>query len=99
MYISPVINTVEITRSAKKDLRGCPRHVRVKLAAWVVSIESIGLEQTRRLGGKGLHDEALAGDREGQRSVRLNRGYRAFYVIKDGEVQLVSVIEVNKHEY
>ncbi len=94
-----MVNAVEITRSAKKDLRGCPTHVRVKFAAWVVSVESIGLEETRRFGGKGLHDEALAGDRAGQRSVRLSRGYRAFYVIKADELQLVSVIEVNKHEY
>ncbi len=74
-----MVNSVEITRSAKKDLRGCPTH--------------------GRLGGKGLRDEALVGDREGQRSVRLSRGYRAFYVLRNGEVQLVSVIQVNKHEY
>jgi len=48
----------------------------------------------------GLHDEPLKEDRQGQRSIRLNRAYRAIYVERDeGEVELVEVIEVNKHEY
>jgi proteic killer suppression protein len=46
------------------------------------------------------HDEPLKGDRQGQRSVRLNRAYRAIYVEReDDEVALVDVIEVNKHGY
>lgn len=48
----------------------------------------------------GLHDEPLKGQRKGQRSVRLNRAYRAIYVERsDGPVELVEVIETNKHEY
>jgi len=46
----------------------------------------------------------LQGDRTGQRSIRLSRSYRAFYVIrdrpeKDQTVEFVSVEEVNKHDY
>ncbi len=38
--------------------------------------------------------------RQGQRSVRLNRAYRAIYVEHEtGEVELIEVLEVNKHEY
>jgi proteic killer suppression protein len=45
-------------------------------------------------------DEPLSGDRKGQRSVRLNRAYRAIYIQnKDGEIELVTIIEVNKHKY
>lgn len=41
-----------------------------------------------------------AGRRQGQRSVRLNRAYRAIYVEhENGEVELIEVLEVNKHEY
>jgi hypothetical protein len=32
--------------------------------------------------------------------VRLNRAYRAIYMERDaGEVELIEVLEVNKHEY
>lgn len=48
----------------------------------------------------GFHDEPLKGDRKGQRSIRLNRAYRAIYVVsKGGAVELVSVEEVSKHDY
>ena len=39
------------------------------------------------------------GKRKGQRSIRLNRAYRAFYVVSKGAAEFVSVEEVNKHEY
>lgn len=48
----------------------------------------------------GFHDEPLKGQRQGQRSIRLNRAYRAIYVERHGgEIELVEVMEVNKHEY
>jgi proteic killer suppression protein len=49
----------------------------------------------------GYHDEPLTGDRTGQRSIRLSRAYRAFYVIERDavRVEFVHVTEVNKHEY
>jgi proteic killer suppression protein len=49
---------------------------------------------------KGFHDEPLKGKRQGQRSVRLNKAYRAIYVEHEtGEVELIEVLEVSKHEY
>jgi proteic killer suppression protein len=50
---------------------------------------------------KGYHDEPVRGaKRAGQRSVRLSRAYRLFYVEKlDGKLELVEIVEVNKHEY
>ena len=48
----------------------------------------------------GVSDEPLKGKRSGQRSIRLNKSYRAIYVInRDGGVEIVEVQEVNKHEY
>jgi proteic killer suppression protein len=42
----------------------------------------------------------LRGDRKGQRSIRLNKAYRAFYVeTENKDIHLISIIEVNKHEY
>lgn len=49
-----------------------------KFAAWVQSVELVGLEEVRKVAG--FHDEALKGNRKGQRSIRLNRAYRAIYV-------------------
>jgi proteic killer suppression protein len=64
----------------------------------VALVEESGIHETRKY--KGFHDEPLKGNREGQRSVRLNRTYRAIYVEhKSGEVELIEVIEVNKHDY
>ena len=41
----------------------------------------MGLRETRKI--KGYHDEPLQGDRKGQRSIRLNKAYRAFYIVKE----------------
>lgn len=64
---------------------------------WVESISEIGLEETSK--SKGFHDESLKGNRKGQRSIRLNRSYRAIYEIKLGIIKFVEVQEINKHEY
>ena len=68
-----------------------------KLAAWVEAVEAEGLEAIRKV--PGFHDEPLKGPRAGQRSIRLSRAYRAIYEIRAGEVEFVSVEEVNKHDY
>lgn len=93
-----MIRDVVISASAKKDLRKVPRHVAIKLKAWVELVESNGLDETRKI--PGFHDEPLRGTRKGERSIRLSRAYRAFYVVEqDGSVRVVVVQEVNKHEY
>lgn len=75
-----------------------PGYVAVKLQAWVELVEAQGLEETRKI--PGFHDEPLYGKRRGQRSIRLSRSYRAFYVIRDDKFsELVSVEEVSKHVY
>jgi proteic killer suppression protein len=69
-----------------------------KLMAWIEAVEEDGLEATRRV--PGFHDEALKGNRRGQRSVRLSRQWRAIYESStEGGVQLVSVEEVTPHVY
>lgn len=61
-------------------------------------IEDHGIEAMRHV--KGYHDEPLHGHRKGQRSARLNRGYRVFYIETDhGEITIIGVLEVNKHDY
>jgi toxin HigB-1 len=46
----------------------------------------------------GFHDEALKGERKGQRSSRLNEQYRVIYEISAKEV-LVYVLELTAHDY
>ena len=93
-----MVKRVDLTKSAQKDLRACPTQVQKKFRAWVAAVELVGVEEVRKT--PGYHDEPLAGDRVNQRSIRLNQDYRAFYkVLKDGTVELLSVIEINKHKY
>lgn len=77
-------------------LRRLPTHILVKLVRWATTVEEIGLQRVRQI--PGYHDEPLAGSRSGQRSIRLNRSYRAIY-IEAADRATVVVIEVNKHEY
>jgi len=75
-----------------------PRHIVENLAVWVDDVESRGLEEVRKI--PGYHDEPLHGDRQGQRSIRLSRAYRAIYVVRaNNEIEFVSVEEVSKHAY
>lgn len=92
-----MIRRVEIARRAQKQLGTVPNHIRRKLLIWVLAVEADGLEVVRRVSG--YHDEALQGDRFGQRSIRLNVAWRAIYEIRRDVVEFVSVEEVSKHDY
>jgi proteic killer suppression protein len=81
-----------------KQLERVPDIIARKFRIWVALVEEGGMWEMRKC--KGFHDEPLKGKRQGQRSVRLNKAYRAIYVEhKTGEVELIEVLEVNKHEY
>ncbi len=73
-------------------------HVAQKFTTWVALVELKGVETVRLI--PGFHDEALKGQRKEQRSIRLNRSYRAIYEVRDNRTaQFIRVEEVNKHEY
>ncbi|MEY3901863.1 MAG: hypothetical protein RL189_1169 [Pseudomonadota bacterium] len=89
---------VNLSRLSKRQLKRVPSHIVAKLQYWVALVEKEGLLVARRV--KGFNDEALAGTRVGQRSIRLNSAYRAIYrEQKDGLIHVVQILEVNKHEY
>ena len=89
---------IEISRSAQKDLKKVPREILLSFYAWVDRLDKIGIDETKKI--KGYNDEALRGKRKGQRSVRLNKAYRAIYTIdKTGEIKILEVLEVSKHKY
>ena len=92
-----MINTVVISRSARKDLKKVPSYIAVKLQAWVNDIEVQGLEEVRKISG--WHDEPLHGKSKGQSSTRLSKSYRAIYVVKKAQIEFVCIEEVHKHGY
>ena len=89
---------VEIKVFAEKQLARVPAYIREHVRYWAISVEELGIKEVRKL--PGYHDEPLRGDRKGQRSIRLNRSYRLIYVEDTaGEIIVISVLEVNKHDY
>ena len=93
-----VICSIELTKNAQKDLTKLPGFIKDKLLLWVDAVERLGIQETRKF--PGFHDEPLKGERKGQRSIRLNKAYRAIYIENQRkEVHIISIIEVNKHEY
>ncbi len=93
-----MVSRVVLADGLERRLKKVPRHVVLKLLGWVEAVEHEGLENVRRI--PGYPDEPLKGDRLGQRSIRLSRGWRAFYVVlENGTVQFARVEEVNHHDY
>lgn len=75
-----------------------PKHIIIKLMAWVEGVREKGLLEVRKL--PGFHDEPLKGNRKGQRSIRLSKSYRAIYIVDEQkQTAYITVLEVNKHEY
>jgi proteic killer suppression protein len=92
------IYVVEFTKFAAKQIQRVPKSIQEAIFLWKEAVEQLGLPEVMK--AKGYHDEPLKGQRKGQRSVRLNRAYRLIYTRLDqGEIVVVGVQEVNKHEY
>lgn len=92
------IFSVKLSAKANKDLKKIPLPITLKLIAWIEDVGSRGLSEIRKISG--YHDEPLQGKRKGQRSIRLNKAYRAIYIIdSSGVISFVEIVEVNKHDY
>ena len=101
-----MIRKVRVTKWAQKNLESCPRHIQSKFKWWLELVERIGIEAARLI--PGLHDEPLKGNRTGQRSIRLNRSWRAIYVLREDGcaqgcpkryIEFIEVQEIHKHDY
>lgn len=89
-----IVNLIRV----EKSLWVLPKNIRKKLQTWVRYVEQLGIREVRKI--PGYHDELLKGTRYGQRSVRLSRSYRIIYIEDgDGIVNIIEVLEVNKHGY
>jgi toxin HigB-1 len=92
------IYKVILSTKAKRDLLKVPKYIIKKLSYWIDEVGNEGLSTVRKI--PGYHDEPLKGTRVGQRSIRLNRSYRAIYEVDQSDViHFIAVLEVNKHEY
>ncbi len=88
----------KLSKTSKKNLTKVPYYVVVKLEAWIEEVLNIGLENVRKI--PGYHDEPLKGKWKGYRSIHLTKAYRAIYQITaKGEIVVIEIVEVNKHEY
>ncbi len=92
-----MIKVVEVSVSVKKNLHKVPLPIKKKLFTWVAAIEERGLNEVRRI--PGYHDEPLKGDRQGQRSIRLNKQWRAIYRVLNKKIEFVLIEEVMAHDY
>ena len=84
-----MIHAVVLSKAAKKQIEKVPQHVALKFLAWISRVEKVGLENLRKI--PGFHDEPLKGALEGLRSIRLSRGYRAYYRIVRKTIEFVYV--------
>ena len=90
---------VEFTKFAAKQIERLPQYIQEHVQYWIEAVKE-NLRGTRHL--IGYHDEPLKGQRVGQRSIRLNQSWRLIYEEHEFEKKtylLITVIEVNKHEY
>ena len=92
-----VLKVVVLSRQARKDLATVPTHVAIKLQDWVEDVEDRGLDEVRKI--PGYHDEPLKGAMKGLRSLRLSKGYRAYYRIEKETAEFVRVERIDKHVY
>lgn len=94
-----MIKSVVLSKRVLRQLRKVPRHVTVKLQAWVEAVENDGLHEVQKT--PGFHDEPLRGKRSGQRAIRLSKAYRGIYSLEKNpkREEFVYVEEVTKHEY
>lgn len=92
-----MIKIVKIDISIKKNFHRVPLLIKKKLFTWVAAVEERGLEEVKKI--PGYHDEPLKGDRKGQRSIRLNKQWRAIYRIINQKIEFVLVEEVTPHDY
>ena len=90
------MNQILLSKNAEKQLKKVPDFIAGGLQKWISLVEMFGITKIRMI--PGYHDKPLHGERQGQRSIRLSKAYRAFYVEYDDNI-IIEVIEVNKHEY
>ena len=93
-----MIRDVVLQPDAVRSLKKAPVFIVNKMHKWVKDVQVFGLEEVRKI--PGWHDHPLKGERKGQRSIYLNKQWRAIYILdKKGIIEFASVEEVSLHKY
>ena len=87
---------ITYSRLFEKQIEKVPPHIKERVRGWIFVVSEEGIEKAILL--RTYRDEALKGQRKGQRSIRLNKVYRLIYEIADQNIH-IHILEVNKHEY
>ncbi|MEN0059679.1 MAG: type II toxin-antitoxin system mRNA interferase toxin, RelE/StbE family [Bdellovibrio sp.] len=88
--------TVEIARSAEKELKKAPMEIRNSFDAWKNLIEQYGPAGIGRING--YWDHALKGEWKGARSSSLNQQWRVIYLVEGRSVKIL-VLKITPHDY
>jgi mRNA-degrading endonuclease RelE of RelBE toxin-antitoxin system len=83
-------------RRLARVLPRLPESVLKRYEKWKDIVRLSGPQGLRAI--KGFHDEALEGERRGQRSSRLGQQFRVIYEVSRQEV-VVYVVELTAHDY
>jgi proteic killer suppression protein len=83
-------------RRVERQVRRVPVEILKRYEKWKDIVQLSGPQGLRLI--KGFHDEALSGDRRGQRSSRLSKQYRVIYRVERDRL-IVEMLEVNPHDY
>ena len=87
-----------VSSKAMKALDKAPENrFQNKFLLWRKQIKLFGLDAVRQI--PSFHDEPLKGERRGQRSIRLNKQWRAIYKQDSDGILKVHVLEVTPHDY
>ena len=87
---------IEEHHDIQKICRRLPENIQKKYDFWKSVVAEFG--PAKLVEFPSFHDEKLSGDRQGQRSSRLNLKYRVIYEIEN-EVVTVFVVEITPHKY
>ena len=83
-------------RRVVKELGQLPIQILKRYEKWKDIVRIAGPKGLRLI--KGFHDEALHGERRGERSCRLSNQYRLIYKVVFQEV-IVLVVDITAHDY
>ena len=83
-------------RSIGKICDKLPKQIVKKYELWKNIVFRHGPDKLKEFSG--FHDEALKGNRKGQRSSRLSLQYRVIYSV-ERDVVTIYVLEITPHQY
>jgi proteic killer suppression protein len=94
-----VLRKVTKSKHLERQIRKgqIPLHILIKLQDWVEDVEERGLQMVRRI--PGYHDEPCLGKMKGFRTIRLGKGWRAYYSIQGEIIEFVLIEGIDHHEY